>query len=230
MQFKQFDQLGRMVQHDIGTPAVGIAAVEVTPAHRHRVQAGGGTGLDVAAVVADEQALRGRHAGAFAGQQHRCRIGLLHRQRIAGNHRAGALRPTDAGDQFVGEKSGLVGDDAPAQSMRLDPRKQLVDTVERARLLRQHVLVQLQVTRHHRFQCRLAAIGKRAAQHGTRTARDHFAHRRVRWRRRALFRALRQQCGVQIGSAVEQGAVQVEQHALDVFGQGLHAGFCALST
>ena len=190
---QQGGQLVGMVEHPVGAPRVRIAAIEVTPAHGHGVQARRPhrpgcrgdrrrrTRMRAGSMPARSQASStGAGSGFFTGRVS---------PETTAPARAG---PADARKQRVGEKAGLVGDDAPAHARGLDPCEQGVDAVERHASARAiTLLVQRQIARHQRLDGGLATRGEGAAQDRPRAARNHLAHRRIGRRRNALLRALR---------------------------------------
>src|SRR5882672_10419708 len=104
----------------------------VAPLDRDRAHAGGARRLDVAQVVAEVAAGRGREAELLGGEQERGGMRLEVRRRIAAHYAGG--RQLERGDEAVGKAHRLVCDDAPGDAAAAELVQELPHAGEKPRL------------------------------------------------------------------------------------------------
>ncbi len=149
---------------------------------------------------------------AVAGQQDRCRVGFALGQRVAADQHGAAPRPAETFDHADRQALGLVGDDAPAQAARLDRRQQFGDAGEGHAVHRQRLAVTRQEGRQQFFAFGLGQIRQGHRQHGATALGHHLSQARQRHRRPAQVGQHAVHRIAQVRGAVDQGAIEVEQH------------------
>ncbi len=136
------------------------------------------------------------------------------RRGVAADHDGSPLREIQARDDGQREPRRLVGDDAPGNAGGLERRQHLVDALERMRALQQPGLV----VREERVAQRLElGLPRRHAEgdahHAARAGAHHRAQHLERQRFQPVVGAQAVGGAGEVGGAVDQRAVEVEQHA-----------------
>ena len=119
-------------------------------------------------------------------------------------------------DDGLAETRVLVGDDAPGQAAGAQLLQQWGHVVEEARFLKQPLLVALEDFVAQGLKLFVAGKHlKRHTHHAARTGAHHAAQLRVRHRRQAARGAHVVGGAGQVGRAVDEGAVEVEEDGAD---------------
>ena len=138
---------------------------------------------------------------------------LRMRRSVAGDHRGSTVMEAQRSDQRVGEAARLVGDDAPGVATLLERLEHRQHRREDPGFARHALFVAAQEVVAQRDET--LVVGSELESHA-----DHAARARADHRPKALERQCRQavrdaqvvgRTG-QVGRAVDQRAVQVEQH------------------
>ena len=137
------------------------------------------------------------------------------RHQHAGDDAGGTLGEVEDRHQGLGEAGGLVGDHAPFQATRFEGVEQIEDAGKGLRVAADVGGVQFQELLAHGREIRVVRRHAEGhAQHPPRARARHVSVIRQGQRRHAAVGAHLVRGGAQVGRAVDQGAVQVEQHRL----------------
>jgi len=212
---EQRQQGERLIDFERGAPAARKRQIgHIAIAREHRRHAGRETGLDVALTVADVPAACRIDGRAFGRQQQRCGVRLGRRRGVAADDRR--RRECAVTQQFLdhrlGEPRMLVGDDAPDDVAALERDQQFEYAGE------QLAFVQLAlVIDGEEASAVLLVLGvlggkvEAGLEQAARAVGGIRPQRRVGKFIEAAFAAQVVDGAGEIGCAVDQGAVEVEQ-------------------
>ena len=174
-------------------------------------------GLDIAFVVAYVKALLWGQAQPGGGLQQWGGVGLGVRGRVATHHRLGAGEQRHGLRQRVGEAAVLVGDHSPGQAVVAQALDQVVHAMEDLGALRQTgFVVGEELFLEGRKIGVLWGHTEGAFQHSPGSSACHGAVVLQGQGGQAAVGAHFVCSSAQVGGAVDQGAVQIEQHSTDV--------------
>ena len=198
----------------------------VAPQRRHRRHGGSACGDDVALVVTHVHAVFGGNANGLRSVQQRQRVRLAFGQAVTADQHRTALLPAMLRQDQARQVLGFVGDDAPHRTGLIQRGEHAGHAVEQHCVLADQRFIALQ---EFRDQC-IARSGIQVRERG----RDHrpraLRHHRAQCGRidgcTTTFGQHRVAGGDEVRRAVQQRAIQVEQHRRREAGGG-HAGLTA---
>src|SRR4030095_3762985 len=126
-------------------------------------------------------------------------------------------------EQRFSEKRGLVSADAPGQAARLELHQDRLKSWKQPRLSRKIRAVQLEKPGTQALDVLWAGVGKSDPDQGKGTVRDVRSNLVEGDGWPALFLAQAIESQGHVGCRVEQGAIEVEQHAGDAYLRGHQA-------
>ncbi|MNT06217.1 hypothetical protein D3C72_1408730 [compost metagenome] len=199
-------------QH-IGLPGQGVIAVQpVAPQRRHRRHAGGTRGDDVAFIVADIHAVFRRNTDGLRGVQQRQRMRLALGQGVTTDQHRATLLPAVLRHDQPRQVLGLVGDDAPHGTGRVQRLEHAGDAIEQHGVPADRGFVALQELGNQRIALGRVQFWKRGRHHRPRALGHHRTQLRRIDRCATALGQHRIKRRDEVRRTVEQSAVQVEQH------------------
>ncbi len=200
----------------IGAPLGGILVViEVTPTGDGGTHTGVASGLDVAHMIPHIEAVAGRDAKLLAGKEHGGGVGLAHRQSVGADGDAATGKRRQRSQQRLGEKARLVGDDAPGQLFLVEPLDKIHHAFIGAGADTEvgRVVVEQGGAKAGGAQLLQQLVTKTGPEQPEGPVRGSLTDDVVRKRRKAFAYQHMVDGSAEIRRGVEQGTVQIKQHA-----------------